>query len=291
MKNHNCLLFAAIITIIFAAQLRSQGLYFGIGGGYGFAAGKQTMNADQKTEFTANKTTYEYTSRPISFGKGICAGIYGGYMFTENLGAELGLAYLIGGKNVYTYEVNNTPGNFKAKEVATYRSQMIRIVPALRMTVGDDALKPYMKCGMIIGVGGKVTEETIYEASGASNARSERLWEYSGGLSLGFHGALGVTYMISDKMGIFAETAANLQSWAMKKGQMTKYDLDGKDQLPQIDGSEKEIEFVDSYTIDSSALPDVNSPSKELRQYLPFSSIGINIGIHFTLGGGDNANK
>ena len=90
---------------------------------------------------------------------------------------------------------------------------------------------------------------------------------------------------IPTKIGIFAEVAGNYQNFSVKKGSMTKYTIDGVDQMSSLDKIDKEVEFVDSYTYDSSATPNVNQPDQSTKFFMPFSSIGVNLGLHISFGG------
>jgi hypothetical protein len=263
---------------------KAQGLYGGIGGGYAFAAAKQSFSYDSKQTTGAGGSTTEYTSRATSFGKGATAGLHIGFMFNENLGLELGANYLFGGKNVFTDEQIGTGSNSKAED--EWKASMIRIVPAIRMTTGDGKLKPFMRMGLVLGVGGKLTNDYVSTSTtpGGTNTTMET-WEYTGGIGLGFNAGLGVNFMIADNLGIFAELDGNYMNWAPKKGMIVTSTYNEQDMVPFMDTYDKEIEFVDSYTYDSSSPPDPNKPQQMTQMLTPFSSIGINVGIHFALGG------
>lgn len=287
MKTKHVIFSTILIGAFSISSIQAQGVYLGLGGGYGFAAGKQSFFDDYKTTNSSSGSTTEVTAHPFSLGKGINAGLYAGYMFNKNVGAELGVGYLIGSKTVFTDEYNNTSAfPSSSKTEMTWKGRMIRLVPTIRMTAGEKKLLPYMKAGLIIGVGGKVYDDMhTVNTSTTSNTVTEESWEYYGGMSLGFHGAIGLNYMVNDKIGIFAEVAGNYQNFAMKKGSMTKYTVDGVDQMSTLDTYEKEIEFVDSYTYSSSPPPNVNQPDKASKFFMPFSSIGINLGLHISFGG------
>ncbi|HLC82440.1 MAG TPA: outer membrane beta-barrel protein [Bacteroidia bacterium] len=287
MKTKHFIISTILISSLFISPIQAQGVYMGLGGGYGFAAGKQSFFDDYKTTVSATSTSQTNTSHPFSLGKGVNAGLYAGYMFNKNVGAELGVSYLIGSKNVFTDEYTNTgPFPSSSKTEMTWKGRMIRLVPTIRMTAGENKLHPYMKAGLIIGVGGKVYDDTHSESTSSSTTTvTERSWEYYGGTSLGFHGAIGLNYMVSDKIGIFAEVAGNYQNFSVKKGSMTKYTIDGVDQMSSLDKIDKEVEFVDSYTYDSSATPNVNQPDQSTKFFMPFSSIGVNLGLHISFGG------
>lgn len=70
----------------------------------------------------------------------------------------------------------------------------------------------------------------------------------------------------------------------MKKGSMTKYTVNGVNQIGTLDIYDKEIEFVESYTENSTGPPNQNQANKTTKFFLPFSSIGINLGLHISLG-------
>jgi hypothetical protein len=264
----------------------AQGVYFGVTGGYGFPAAKHSFLSDSKSTTGTSGTTYEDKSHPVSFGKGINAGLYAGYMLGKNVGAELGFSYLLGSKNTFTDESSNSAASASSKTEDTWKAHMIRIVPGLRMTAGEDKIHPYMHTGLIIGLGGKITNDTHTEDSDPSGSMiSDESWEYTGGISLGFQAGVGINYMISDKIGIFAEACGNYQNWAMKKGSMTAYTVDGMDQMSMLDVADKEIEFVDTDTYDSSSPANPSQPSTTTKFYMPLSSIGVNIGLHIALGG------
>jgi outer membrane protein W len=288
MKKTKIILSAVLCVFATQSSFKAQGLYFGLGAGYGFPAAKSGYVSYKSVSSSSTSSSTEYVSHPYSFGSGVNAGLYAGYMFNSNIGAELGLSYLMGGKYDYTNESTNTPGKTSTLYKSTLSGSMFRIIPALRMTAGEGKLKPYMKVGLIIGMAGKVTEEYMRDNTNPVGKRTveESTTEYSGGLSLGFHGGLGITYMFSDKLGIFGELAGNYQNWAPGKSVITKATQDGVDVLSAMDTRDKETEYLDSYTTDNNATVNDNAPSKSTPIFMPFSSIGINIGVHFTLGGG-----
>ena len=309
MKNNIKIQSAAvIITALFTANVHSQRMYFNAGGGYGLSAAPTNIylffdNMLNYDYSSTNTTTYDgttwsysyaHTNKRIkgngSFGKGIQAGGTFGYMFTEHIGAELGIGNLLGAgitsKNNYTSEyidltnsANNTTNTSSSEETAT--GKMLRFIPALKITAGNGKAKPYMRTGLVIGVGAKVIDaiKPISPPTGGAFAVEA---EYSGGIALGFSGGLGVDFKLSSHFGIFAEGGIITQRWAPKKAELTKYTIDGIDYLPTLTTDEKETEFVDSYT---SGSYNSSLPTKQLKIFLPFSSAGINVGVHFSFGG------
>jgi hypothetical protein len=289
----------AFILVVLAISLSSfgQGIYFGIGGGYGFAAGKSGVNGFNSTNYTSSfvqgPTSYTSTSTvtnvKYSFGSGVPIGLYGGYMFTKNIGAELGIGYLVGGKNTFTNNQSQTFGNATSTDntTETLKGHMMRITPAIRIQVGEDKLQPYMTAGLIIGMAAGITDETVEVKSNAGSPVKtyDDIWTYSGGMSIGFHGALGVNYMISDKLGIFGELTGNYMNWAPSKKVLSTSTLNGADQLSQKTTDQKETDFSSSYTTTSGTPTNTGNAQVSSPVYAPFSSFGLTIGVHISLGG------
>lgn len=163
---------------------------------------------------------------------------------------------------------------------------MLRFIPALRISLGEGSFRPYAKLGLVIGLTTKFGFTYDYQYTNTSgNVRlSEQEIEYTGGISIGAAGAIGANYYITDNIGIFAEVGVIAQEHAPKKSELVKYTDDGVDQLDTYTTSMKETEFVDEYTV-TSPNASQDSPNKSLKQYHPFSSIGLNIGVTFAFGG------
>jgi len=315
--NQKLKIFWVVIILLFASRAYSQNIYITAGAGYGISPVGNSSTSG--TNYEANNTTttidhwngthnYEYIYESSiknsrikgagSFGKGFRFGATVGYMFTENIGAELGFDYLMGNKfttgtskysntSIYNFidsimnDVNttHTSGSLKSKG----SGNMLRFIPALRITAGKGAIKPYLRLGLVVSVANKLKITSEDSETDNSNVTTVSIHEfkYSGGISLGFAGALGANYKISDHMGVFAEFGIITQSWAPKKGLLTKYTIDGVDKLPGMSDENKETEFVNSYSYTSTN--DVSSESrKSIKTHYPFSSIGLNVGVSFS---------
>lgn len=276
MKKPIIIFSVVLATIVNFQSVHAQGTYLGAGGGYGTGLASQTMTFNE-TGFL--NTDHFYETVKGTYGKGINFGIYAGHAFNPNWSAELGIYYLAGGKTKRHYLKESS-----ATEDLVLSAKMIRIIPSIRMTAGDGKIKPYMKIGMVIGAGGKITINDTWTDIGCNCGNTETTWEYSKGISLGATGSLGANYTINEKISLFGEMNFIAQSWAPKKGILKIATRDGVDQLPGKDTNQKEIDFLKSYTL--SGTPDVSEPAKQIKNYSSFSSIGINIGINYSFGGG-----
>jgi hypothetical protein len=299
---------AILVTgLALSVNSSAQGVYFGIGGGYGFAAGKQDFptgpdmtsntSANANTPPFSNVTTRTYTARSFSLGKGVNLGVYGGYMFNKNIGAELGIGYLIGSSSVGTGDKESTtvnPGGSVSTTsdvtTNTVKGSMLRLVPSIRVQFGEDKIKPYATVGMIIGVAGKATSESLETQSStgpgsSATTTSDITTTFTGGVSMGLHTSVGVTYMLSDMLGIFAEASANLQSARPSKSVITSDMQNGTDQTSKLTTNQAETDYSSSYSTSSATNFNPAVASQGTSIHTPFSSIGFNIGVHITLGG------
>jgi hypothetical protein len=280
------LTFIAIIAGICIIQIRAnaQNIYAGVGVGYGFPSQIQPFFATSNS----NGTSTSVTSKSYSLGTGLSVGAYGGYMFTNNIGFELNVFEKFSSSATAT--VTTASSLASSTDVYTAKGNLFGLTPAIRLSIGDDKLKIYTVTGLIIGFPSATLEDngtttTVTPPAGSITNTSDEISTYSGNLIIGFHGAVGVLYNISDKIGVFGEVTGNFENWGPSEQLVTTYTVNGADKLNGLTTSEKQINYVNSYT-SSATNTSPGSPTQSSRMYLPFSSWGFNIGVHFSFGGG-----
>ncbi len=140
-----------------------------------------------------------------------------------------------------------------------------------------------MVTGIIFGISPSATEE--YKLSDGTNTTDQITTYSGGGLQVGFHGALGLSYTVTNMLSIFGEITTTLQNWVPAEGLVTTYNVNGVDQLNQLPTYQKQTNYVSSGSFNNTYKP--GSPDQEPQIHLPFSSVGITIGviINFTGGG------
>jgi len=258
------------IGLITANNLKSQGLYVHTISSYGFSLAPMAISANYNSSGIIESVR-------SSFGKGLEFGAGLGFQFNKNIGAEINASYLIGGKSEFTDATNpNTPA-----DVETLKGRMLRIIPTIKITAGEK-IRPYTKFGFILGLGNKLIDESVRYDFPGMIVKTEETVEFTGGLSMGFKGNLGVDFSLSDNLSVFGEVNFISQGWAPKKNATTKYLVNGEDKLSTLSVYNSETEFLDSY--DTNANYDPNQPRQSLKVYFPFSSWGFNVGIHYSFG-------
>ncbi len=260
----------SLLITVGSASVKSQGAYVSANLGFGFPMSSQAVEGYVNETSGSNSTTQEQIF--LSFGKGLNFGGTFGYMFNKNVGAELGISYLMGGKTKATDDYSNGKTDY------SFSGKMLRFVPALVVTAGSEGLNPYARFGFVIG---KASLKQVIEDNDDGDIMKGKL-KYSGGMSFGVNAAAGVMFALGDKMSFFAELNSMNMSYSPKKAEWTELTYNGKDMLPNLTTSEKEVEFVDEITYSSSGSPN-SEPHKELKRKMPFGSIGINFGVVFHL--------
>ncbi len=267
----------AVVTALFsenanAQETKENGFYVKVNGGYNFAISNTQIVDGMFFDYT-NETEHSSGSNielvDINLGKGINFGASFGYMFNKNIGAEIGIDYLMGSKT--KTRKNFLDGDY---EKAAISSNMIQIKPTFILTAGYAKVNPYAKFGAIIG-SGKITEKYTEYDSDLTEAEIES----KGGLAFGFHAGVGVNYSFNSKFSLFGELNMNNLTYAPEEGKITKYDENGIDQLPSFQVRDREIDYVDH--VNTGDPIDPNKPQKQPKNSFAYGTLGINVGLKY----------
>ena len=273
------LLALPIVATLLAGNLTAQtktqggnsGIYISVHGGYNLPMGTQNISFFEFYNETSQNGPHKFDDILLSLGKGANFGLTVGHMFNQNLGAEIRADYLLGSK--YNAQYRFLADADYAWD--TYLSgKMIQLKPSLVFKQHYNKISPYAKVGLVFGVGSKITYE---EKELDNNFSYNYVQELDGGTAVGLTGALGIEYPINNKISVFGEVNGTSLNYAPKKGKVTEWTEDGVDQIPGKTVRQLQSEFLDEFTDNY----DPNSPAKYQRQPMPFSSIGLNLGLKF----------
>ena len=136
-----------------------SGFYIDVNAGYNMPMAPQSVgffgwNTWESGLVNFERTTTEdkYDDVVLSLGKGANFGANIGYMFTKNLGAELGINYLLGSKS--TAVQKRTDGTDIVNQEIS--AKIIQLSPTFVLRGNYAKINPYAKAGLVFGLGTKV---------------------------------------------------------------------------------------------------------------------------------------
>lgn len=212
-------------------------------------------------------------AKDFSLAEGMNFGVDFGYRINRNIATEIGFSYLSGNTFEFVQKDKNTI--YDAQSIS---ASMYRISPTFVITTGNTLLAPYVKFGVVFGIG-----NILY------NQKTENMemeLKMSDGISIGITGALGLEYIISDNFSCFAQLNTMNMSYFPEKGEITKWTEKGKDVLPEKSYRDMNLVYTNKYYYQRDEQnPDPNKPRKNLGMSYPFSNFGINIGLKARISG------
>lgn len=273
-------LFVILTTALLSPSALAQQFFVGFDAGYGLKI--QSPNSGWYNDnVDLNGSVWTYEDVHYSLGQGLQAGISAGYMFNENLGLELGIAYQNGTPVKTHYYQSDSTGSSYINMHYTTSAQSIRFTPALIMQVKTDAtFSPFIKMGLICSMA-NMTE--THEGVDYMHDYIKYRWDYSKGLNLGVLSSLGAIYQLSDKLALVGEIKIQWLSYAPEKREYTECTVNGVDLLPGMTTSAIITEYEDSYSYDPQVAQPATEPSKGLKEHYSLTGYGFHIGLRFNL--------
>lgn len=265
--------------LISTSMAFSQSYYAGINVGYGFSGPSEAIGTIE----TIN-SSFESTETNIygTYGSGLNLGLNLGYMVSDHIGFDLGLNYLMG-PDVKTMDV--TVAGSSGSAVVTSKSTQYRAQPSIILSTGGDKVSVYTRSGLVIPLGG--TTITQYRDDIDPSDKIEADYESGGTFSLGFQGALGASISLGEKLSFFGEfTVINLRIKS-ESLTMTRYTVNGNDELGNQPTYGKETIYLDELTpssnnFDYNSGASLDKAKESLANTSNYNSMFINIGIKYS---------
>lgn len=290
-------IFALLLLVgMFQNNSLAQGIYFELNTGYSLSAAPMDFGSNSIENVTNDSYNLEKTIISGSLGKGFELGLKVGYKFSENIGIDLKADYLIGAKyefeDSYNYTTDLGGDTYVENEstIGDFSANMFRINPALVFELPQSKMKPYARLGVVLGMGqlkGNYTESYSESYSGGfdfSTTSSEEVKSIlNGGLSIGSSAEIGVQIGLSDKLSLLAGVKAIGMSFAPKRSEITSYIVDGQEMVSELNTNERETEYVSESSLSGTETTDPNKPSQSLKSFYAFSSVGLSVGLRFSL--------
>ncbi len=251
-----------------------------------------------------NMMTGDSTIKALAgnLGQGFKAGLVVGKMLTEHVGVEMGINYTAGHEELMARQVLITPAG-ETRAEAYGKAWMMDLAPSIIIQGSGDTWKPYVRAGISIPIGGKLTiNSDVDDPSGMMIGQPGDYYNMSTSLEvvskfvIGYQAAAGCYYALSDKLMLNAELHILSFTSPAKESEYVKYqesiNISGGPTiargLDDLTTAEKQTVFVDELDQNSNVGPgyrgyDPNKPTERLESYLNLSAITLNVGITILL--------
>jgi hypothetical protein len=102
--------------------------------------------------------------------------------------------------------------------------------------------------------------------------------QYNNGISLGALGEAGMMFELDNDIFLNAGIAFSAIQVTPNSAEIVGYEVDGQDQLDDLNTSQKETEFVE--TLDANNAPgDPDEPRQQLQEWINYSSFSLRVGV------------
>ena len=279
MKKIYCLI------VLLAAAMCNAKAQFYVRAGLGFAmpqAGQTMDGTGQGYNGSQTYTTYTqvYNVKPTSFSTGVHGVLGVGYMFSDHVGVQLdGDAGLSTKK--YTFSIDNVsvggvPSNV---DIVQRAKGPFVVIPSLVLQTGGEKINLYTRVGVALPLSTKIVQDQILTnlpGNGAVEVDDFTL-NIKNSFSLGFSAAAGVQYKLSEKLSLWGEISMLSMSVYIKEADLTAVTANGQSvALSQVSGAQV-VKYSKNAIVDSNG-------AQQPTYSQPFSNVGIQVGIKFTLG-------
>lgn len=276
MKKKSLILLALFVNI---GLVQAQ-FYVKAGGGYGLPIAQQVLG-EKQLEGSSGNTSYDKKEEVRgSYGAGATFGVGAGYMFSKYLGVDLNINYLLGKSYTTGYFYKYDFGRQENSTKTT--SKVIFLNPSFIISGGDGTKLPYARLGVVMAAPKmEESEYDYYDGDGVYTAT--RKYDIKGGLSMGFSGAAGMSWVLKNSIKLYTELNFVSMTYFPEERVMTSSNSNGVSNIDQFTESQKRIKYVK--TLDLSKPNDENKPTEVLRESKPYSSLSLQVGIIYVFGG------
>lgn len=276
MRNFLFVLFCMIAG--FGPALQGQNLYLRAGTGFAIPV---AFTGDTLGEFTnvVDSATFSTEILTGSLGGGIPLSVDVGFMFTDNIGLQVGGTFLLG--------TRVDRGGLQSADATISRSsttRQFRIMPGIVITADSGKVQPYGRFGLSLPLS---TTTTIKVDSSGGGVVTQQELRIASASNPGFQGAFGANFWLNDKFMLFAEAQLLAQRVRTGTGELTRWTRDGANQLDGLDVIDTQWIYVEEVNTESNGMnPATDNPDlpREVLSYTQnIGSLAIRVGLRIAL--------
>ncbi len=288
-------LFLTGLAVVFFGLVEAQTFKFSAGyavpwisqqiGVNSFSSNTTTVDTKTSSKFSESKSTHREVRG--SYGAGLILNGSFGYRFSQHVGVELGLSYLLGKK----FNTQSTHSDIQldvlknsSRESETSYSKGVLFTPSLKFIASERVVTPYMLIGPVVGkIKFNREMERSVEEDGVKYSEY-RYTKYSGGFSLGIRAGIGMHLKINSNVSLFTEMIFTGMNYYPEQSEISRYIINGEDKLHTLAASVRKTIYQKKVVFNSSEVDNlINSPGKSVRFPVAMSSITTSAGVYINL--------
>lgn len=271
---------------VYSQNYYQQGIFIRGGASYNFSQ-PYSVPFNSWENRTLTDSTIEIETKYFSPGSGAFTHLGIGYQINDvfRLGLDVGYQFYSTStvRSLYSTRIDTVDFTFESSR--TLISNSFLITPEITFMLPIEYItRPYLRFGfpLILGV---IQEKNSVVLPNSGNFFDviESQTNYTGRLSLGISGAVGVEWSLDDKFFIFTEIRALGANFSPRRSELVFYEVNGNGELNQFSRFERETMYDRNIRITDQDEIIANEPSRALPFSLPFNHIGISIGLTIQL--------
>ena len=290
-------LLCALVLASFGAK--AQGFYADFNVGYGLGLPGNVLGVKTHEDNINGVITKTSSNIKGSVGQGLTLQLTPGYMFTEHIGVELGINYFLGARvtaventSSITLDNQGIDNEDFTYDQTSVQSNQLRLIPSVIISTGvSNKVSGYVKAGIIMPVLGLTrayVEGEIATLNGSDISRDKTYSELEvrGSFSLGFRGAVGLNYNITDKLSVFGEIYVTTLNIRQKNRTLVSQKYNDVEVSGNIPVYNIEIEYVKELNENSNNSAynsnyKTDLPKQELFAKTNFDQFGLQVGVKY----------
>lgn len=261
------------LALLCSALSAFSQLYIRLDAGYGLPINGEHIGTQTNVKYDINNGGYTGKVEGVygSFGSGMSFHLAAGATINGVLGYDVEVGYLLGKK--YSTKSSLFDGTYTEKNETEMFSRSFQIAPSLSFTAGTGNIQPYTRIGPVIGINKLKNEDT--QSDDYNNLKEVREFEYTGGISVGLKGVVGVSFKAGDKINVFGEVSFVSMSYTPKERELTSYTVNGDDALDSVPKENRKVDFKKEV--------DYGDSNSSVQNKFSMGSMGIQVGIKYML--------
>ncbi|RAJ08601.1 outer membrane protein with beta-barrel domain [Chitinophaga skermanii] len=317
----------AVSTVTQAQNKPANKFYLKVAGGYFFSVSPGQFPDvgpypprdihDVINPTTGATTTIREKVLTGSYGEGARGGLSFGYNLNKYMSLEATFNYFHSTKNLMTRNVTTIQGTNTTVGGIESRGHVnaVDFSPSLVLSPGYAKWNPYVRFGMVVPLWGRLIINTDATKTSAvpgqpativAQTTIHRKEEIKPNATIGFQGALGVSYPISKRFDIYLEAEYRNVPVKSKSKEVTAYDettnivntATGQPVAPSqhrglndLSIAERNTDYVTVLDQNSNTpigttgaktnYKNDNAPANDLKSYINIGGLGANLGVKF----------